>query len=1221
MVHTLFMLLLLSVLCLMITSPSPAQTGLAQSGNNTVERGRSVSRLALPNSSPAFTPALHEVSADVIGTLGRVSSPVHSFEQAISPTSSAKVPMKTTKTTAKTGDAAFPTGTAEYASDGTLLRFTGKLGVLPTLVQLALKRQNAPNVESEGVPTFRTTFIKRSNSMIAAERAAQQRYQQTPLVQEILSLLQATNILAKMVSPKDELAVISAETDDLGMTHMRFEQTYKGVRIYGKDIYVHARPDGTVSSVHGYYMPTPVNDGQFTPKRNPSNPTSAAELVPAIDVNEAVNIAQQALHAEDVEAYGESIKGTKRQLSPQLAAQLGYAGPTSELILYPHNNRLRLCYAVILCPSISESWMYFVDAHSGTSLGRLQLHRYDNIQSMPESKTAGAKTNNSSWSDESLKASRAVVATEQSSDAKPAPGAEIQAGQFVNITGTDLFDKQVTVRAWQAPDNTIYPLSDESNFRETPAERLPRRPNGGHLVLDADGRAAEDDNLTLRTTRGNAPFSPQIMTALALTDSVLRYFRIKFNRTSWDGNGSFIQTIINIGGREVGEGREPGQAWWNPGLIAQGYGPGASSEGRGWRDLHLVGHEVGHAYNTPGRLDYSNDQSGAIEEHLANFWGWMVQSTEFVFPVLWGTNPRENPAAWHMSAEPDSCGEGNRNLPRTMNDFRERTDPRVQGQQFPHYNGPIVDRACWFFFRKYGRDTTARIWSRALTRYITQQTRFGAFRTAVVQAATDLFESNATLIADLNAAFDAVGITPTTGQEPPTRLVFAGKPVETAVQSGRSVVTFTTQSGRIGYYDPSTRRATYFTGNDAVVRTRGGRSQLSAPNTGNRLYFVNAAGRLAFLDLATSRVSVFSTLQIRTAGDIVSAVVSPDERAVVMTSQYDNDAAIYRVPLTAVGTAGAVERIPIERLAPTASTGGTSGRRKTEGKQISGIRFPDALSWSPDTRSPEVVLDAMSSMRSGRDTLNFWGVYVASFLPGRAPSVDEVYTPQPDFNLGFPTFSSRNPNTIAFGVTEDDTTDTYVANFDKPEDVGFLQMTRFSLSGRRVIDADAATFAPDDTQLALVSPSRPRDLLVYTFARAGAGAAPARLEAITLDSTVNRPYWAALTVATSVTHNAGGAASSAANDELQAVFAPNPLNAQDAQGTVQFSLQRSAPTTVKLYDMRGVEVATLLDSRGAPQAAGDYMIPLDATQLSCGIYICRIASGALQRSIRVVVVR
>ena len=1092
--------------------------------------------------------------------LGRITTtvPAANINVATAPTAKKQATASTAK--------AEVSGTAEYRKNGTIANFTGTLGQLRN-------RIGSGNA-------FATSFIKHSNAAREADESEQAKRQMTPIVQEALSLLKQTGLVEKVQSPSDELRVISLDADALGYQHIRFEQRFKGLRIYGQDLYVHAKNDGTVYSVHGSYLPTP-NIGTD----------------PAVTENTAVGASLLAL----------KNVGEWNQIPETLAKQLGYEGPATELLLYPHQNSLRLVYAVTVCPTIAESWMYFIDATTGEALDRLQLHRYDDYlqsaygvtpkpsqKSSPSPNDPPTPLRKSSVGENSLQ----PIGTPRIMDGTPSKGAETQASQFVNVPGKDLLNRDRVVQGYQAADGTIFPLSSESNFRDTPADRLPRRPNGGHIVLDANGvlgNALGDAELTLRTTTSGQPFSPQITSALAETDSVLRYFRTKFNRTSWDGKGTFIQTIINIGGPS------PGNAWWNPGLIAQGYGPGDPGEGgAGWRDLHLVGHEIGHAYNTPGRLNYGDDQGGAIEEHLANFWGWMVNSSSFyIFPVLW---PRTSSAAWHMSAEPDSCGDSNKNLPRSMADFLPRTDPGAIARklQFPHYNGPIVDRAGWFVVNKYGRDTTSQIWNRALVNYITQDTRFGAFRRAIVQSAQDLFPTNTTLIADINAAFDRVGITLTTGTETTARLVFAGKE-QPQTQAVRSSIAFSTQSGRIGLYDPASRRATYFTGNDAVVRTQGGRSRLSAPRTGNtnRLYFVNTQGRLAFLDLLQGRVTVFQSLQIRQAGDILSAAISPDERTVAMTSQYDNDAAIYTATITGAGTASSVQRIPLERLA--------AAGRKTEGKQVSGIRFPDAIAWSPDSKNPELVLDAMSSLRVGKDSVQFWALYYASFQTPATPQVSDLFPPQPDYNLGYPTFSSNNPNTVAFSETTGNSTDMYVANFDKNTDIGFLHIPDFTVGGRKITDADQATFSPDDSQLALVSPASPRNLLLYNFARTGAAA---QLQAITLDSTVNRPFWANLDVATSVRNDDTN------GSMLGLSITPNPSS---GAASVRFVVpQSSNRVTLRLFTALGQECRTITDEM---LAQGDYALQLSMESLPTGVYLCRLQVGSVVAVQKISVVR
>jgi hypothetical protein len=66
---------------------------------------------------------------------------------------------------------------------------------------------------------------------------------------------------------------------------------------------------------------------------------------------------------------------------------------------------------------------------------------------------------------------------------------------------------------------------------------------------------------------------------------------------------------------------------------------------------------------------------------------------------------------------------------------------------------------------------------------------------------------------------------------------------------------------------------------------------------------------------------------------------------------------------------------------------------------------------------------------------------------------------------------------------------------------------------------------------------------------------------------------------------------------------PNPFN----QSTkIMYSIPESARISLKIYDMQGREIMTLLDEE---RPAGKYEIVLQPENLASGIYLCRLASG------------
>jgi len=66
---------------------------------------------------------------------------------------------------------------------------------------------------------------------------------------------------------------------------------------------------------------------------------------------------------------------------------------------------------------------------------------------------------------------------------------------------------------------------------------------------------------------------------------------------------------------------------------------------------------------------------------------------------------------------------------------------------------------------------------------------------------------------------------------------------------------------------------------------------------------------------------------------------------------------------------------------------------------------------------------------------------------------------------------------------------------------------------------------------------------------------------------------------------------------------PNPFNPST---TINFSLPAASNVVLKIYDVLGREVATLLD---AQKGAGNYQVNFDASKLASGLYIYTINAG------------
>jgi hypothetical protein len=101
--------------------------------------------------------------------------------------------------------------------------------------------------------------------------------------------------------------------------------------------------------------------------------------------------------------------------------------------------------------------------------------------------------------------------------------------------------------------------------------------------------------------------------------------------------------------------------------------------------------------------------------------------------------------------------------------------------------------------------------------------------------------------------------------------------------------------------------------------------------------------------------------------------------------------------------------------------------------------------------------------------------------------------------------------------------------------------------------------------------------------------------------------------------NGANVLASASTEKLKA-FAleqnyPNPFNPTT---TIRFAIPRNDHVTLKVYDLLGREVATLVDE---VQGSGFKSIEFDASQLASGVYIYRLTAGSFSSSKKLMVVK
>lgn len=166
---------------------------------------------------------------------------------------------------------------------------------------------------------------------------------------EYLSALQQAMGIS---DPSSEFEIVKSSSDELGMQHIKLAQKFKGIPVYGSEIYLHKHM-GIIDVFNGNSYPTPQLNS----------------VVPVLAETFAIQSAIAHL----------LLRTPFRELLPEEKAFLGYSGPETELVIYHKNDRIeseKLTWHITLRPNLVERWEYFIDAQTGGT-----IHYYNNTQS------------------------------------------------------------------------------------------------------------------------------------------------------------------------------------------------------------------------------------------------------------------------------------------------------------------------------------------------------------------------------------------------------------------------------------------------------------------------------------------------------------------------------------------------------------------------------------------------------------------------------------------------------------------------------------------------------------------------------------------------------------------------------------------------------------------------------------------------------------------------
>ena len=521
--------------------------------------------------------------------------------------------------------------------------------------------------------------------------------------------LDEVSSLMQVKAPTEEFGVERQWKDAQGKQHLRMHQQYQGVKVYGSEIIVHADAANTVQGLNGRYIASP----------------QALNPVPSVSESAAVSASLDYFRRQSM----------LRSLTAEQQRILGYTAPTAELIILPtwETPTPTLAWRVVVRPNFLDHWEVFVDAHSGELISQTNM-----------TCTFAPDIDFSEEDHTEVHRHHHALSTAAAPHELLSPG---------RGSGTDLNGVNRSLGIWQVGNESALIDASKDMFKSnntTPFNEL----EGVLITFDAQ-RVVDAEQFYYIGQVGTTFDNPTAVSAHYNASVAYDYFREKLGRSSIDGNKGNVISIINVVDKdEEGNAVEMDNAYWNGAYMAYGNGNIGFKPLAG--GLDVGGHEMSHGVigSTAG-LVYRN-QSGAINEHIADVFGVIIDEENYTLGetiVLPGVFPS---GAMRDMEDPHNGGNSRADIgwqPNHMDEFYSGSEDNGG----VHINSGIPNRAFHLMATKLGRDKMGKIYYEALEKYLTASSQFIDLRRAIINSARDLYGDAEVQVAA--QAFDAVGIT------------------------------------------------------------------------------------------------------------------------------------------------------------------------------------------------------------------------------------------------------------------------------------------------------------------------------------------------------------------------------------------------------------------------------------------------------------------------------
>ncbi len=483
-------------------------------------------------------------------------------------------------------------------------------------------------------------------------------------------------------------------------------------------------------------------------------------------------------------------------------------------------------------------------------------------------------------------------------------------------------------------------------------------------------------------------WDPTVVSVLNHFSRIDQYYRTTHHRNSFDDQGISLVGLVHCLTKNENGTLTKDNAFYNPALQLLGFGDGENIFGAGQLPaaLDVVGHEYTHGvvFST-ANLAYEN-QSGALNEHLADYFGCMVARSNWWIgaDACVGTskkmlrdmaNPLNAQALWRQ--------------PKTMAEYVNQPNTPQGDYGGVHENSGILNYASYLFTggpQGLGREKGERIVYRALTSYLTQYSQFIDYRRAVLSAAHDLFPDGSTTNAIVQA-FDAVGILEDNATTLPT-------PV-TATSGEEQILFLRNEYSRSGSFRGYGLYLLTAQASATVASRYLDRARPSVSGDGQWALYIGTDENIYWTD-GVHEQAWTRTMNVR------SIAMTPDQRYIAFTTtDYDNT-------ITILDTSSNTS-VEATLVVPTTGAGNSTD-----------LGYADVLTFN--CTGDTLVFDACTEATIAQSVSGTWGLYG---LRIKDRVCFTLLPPRPGLDIGNPSMAHTLPYTLvadAYYTTNQQTT-------------------------------------------------------------------------------------------------------------------------------------------------------------------------------------------------------